>query len=109
MHQFVAPLLQLCGDGLNAGGLFDGSGFDTSSVVIVKLVSRPIRSAVLEGVVIEMFAILFEHFDGGANLGCGWCLHNQMWIAREGLCREFLPMSWAAFVNATVPASPLPN
>jgi len=65
MHQFVAPLLQLCGDGLNAGGLFDGSGFDTSSVVTGLVRLRQFDSRI-GSLVVEMLAKHYQHLDGGA-------------------------------------------
>jgi len=33
LQQFVAPVLQLCGNGLNAGGLFNRSCFDAPGIV----------------------------------------------------------------------------
>ena len=45
LAQLVAPLLQLCGDGFNAGGLFNRSHFNVPGVVVGReAVSRTIRS-----------------------------------------------------------------
>ena len=65
MHQFVAPFLQLCGDGLNAGGLFDDSGFDTSSVVTGLVRLRQFDGRI-GSLVVEMLAKHFQHLNGGA-------------------------------------------
>ena len=84
LQYFVSPLFQLRGDSLNPGGLFDGSDFDVAGVTIAKLRIRELYHGMC-GVFIKPFAEFVEHFNSGADLGSRWCLHNQMWMPREGL------------------------
>jgi len=84
LQQFVTPGLQLRGDRFDACGLFNRPGFNAARLLFVKLGVGRLDHRV-DGVVIDVFAIFFQHLDGGADLGGGWILHNQMF--RCG-CRE---------------------
>ena len=76
LQQFVAPLFQLRGDGPDAGGLFDGCGFDAPGLMITRLRILKVHHGIGRSF-IEPFAKLFQHLDGGVDLSSGWCLHDQ--------------------------------
>lgn len=76
LQQFVTPMLQLRGDCLDAGGLFNCAHFDASGVVSTEWRFRELHHGMF-GVRIETFAESVQHLDGGAQLGGGGCLHNQ--------------------------------
>ncbi len=65
LQQLVAPVLQLRGDGLDAGGLFNRPHFDARGVVSAKLRFRRLHHG-MSGMDVETFAKLCEDFDGGA-------------------------------------------
>ena len=54
---------------------------------------------------VDVFAELCQHFDGGAYLSGGRCLHNQMRMPREGVCARVLVGVLADVCEATVPAA----
>ncbi len=62
LQQFVPPLFQLRGDGLNPGGLFDGSDFNVASVTIAKLRVRELYYRMC-GAFVQPFAELFQNFN----------------------------------------------
>ena len=90
LQQFVPPLFQLRGDGLNPGSLFDGSDFNAAGVTIAKLRVRELYYRMC-GVFVQSFAELFQNFNSGPELGGGWCLHSQTCMPceclRAGNCR----------------------
>ena len=65
LQQLVVPVLQLRGDGLDAGGLFDRPQFNALGVVSAKSRFRQLHHGMF-GVDAETFAMLCEDFDGGA-------------------------------------------
>jgi len=65
LQQLVAPLLQLRGDGFNAGGLFNRADFDASGVVSTEWRFRQLHHGMF-GVGIETLAKFVQHFDGSA-------------------------------------------
>ena len=65
LQQFVAPVLQLRGDGLDAGGLFNRVDFDTPGVMRAEWGFRQLHHGMF-GVGIETLAKFVQHFDGGA-------------------------------------------
>lgn len=83
--QLVAPLLQLRRDGLNTGGLLNGSRFNTSCVLVTEFRIRELSDG-MYAVLIEAFPELLEHFNGSADLGGAWRLHDQICMPREDLC-----------------------
>ncbi len=91
LQQFVAPALQLRGEGLNTADLFNFQHFDSCGAVIAEMCVRQLNDQV-GGILVDVFAKFFEHLDGSANLGGGWCLHNQMFRCgcREMVCVRFL-------------------
>ena len=65
LQQLVAPVLQLRGDGFDAGGLFNRAHFDASGVVSTERRFRQLHHGMF-GVGIETFTEFCENFDGGA-------------------------------------------
>lgn len=90
LQQLVAPVCQLRGDGFNPAHLLDGLDFNAACMVNAVLRFGQLHYGIL-GLFIQPFTELFEHFDGGVDLGSGWCLHNQIRIPQAGwrtsLCR----------------------
>jgi len=84
----VAPLFQLRGDGLNTGCLLNGSRFNASRVLVAAFRVRELSDGMC-AVLIEAFTELLEHFNGDADLGGAWRLHDQMWMPRENLCARW--------------------
>lgn len=82
--EFGAPLLQLSGNGLNAGDLLDAHHFGPISHVSTESGLRQFNDEV-RGVAVDVFAKPFQHLDGGSDLSGRRCVHSQMWIPREGL------------------------
>ena len=65
LQQLVAPVLQLRGDGFNAGGLFNRAHFDAPGVVSIQWRFGQLHHGMFD-VGIETFTELCEDFDGGA-------------------------------------------
>ncbi len=84
LAEFATPLLQLSGHGLNAGDLLDAHHFGPISYVSTESGLRQFNDEIC-GVAIDVFAKPFQHLDGGSDLSGRWCVHNQIWIPREGL------------------------
>jgi hypothetical protein len=84
LAEFVTPLLQLRGHGLNPADLFDAHHLGSRSYMSAESGFRQFNDEV-RGVVIDVFTKTFEHLDGGSNLSGRRCVHNQMWMPREGL------------------------
>jgi len=84
LQQIIAPILQLRGHGLNSGDLFDAHNLCPSCDVIAESGFRQVNDDI-RGVVIDVFAILLQHLDGGSDLSGRRCVHNQMWMPREGM------------------------
>ena len=84
LAEFATPLLQLCSHGLNAGDLLDAYHLRPRSHVSAESGLRQFNDEIC-GVAIDVFAKPFQHLDGGSDLSGRWCVHNQMWIPREGL------------------------
>ena len=105
--QLVAPVLQLRGEGLNAAYLFDFQHFDSCGAVVTEVCVWQLNHQI-GGVVIEVFAKFLEHLDGGANLGCGWSLHNQMFrcgcreMVRARVLADDLDGVWKAIVPVSI-------
>ena len=64
-QQLVSPILELRGDGLDAGDLFNRAHFNAPGVVSTEWRFRQLHHGMF-GVGIETFAEFCEHFDGGA-------------------------------------------
>ena len=84
LQHFIAPVLLLRGDCLDAGDLFSRPHFDAPDVVSTERRFRELHHGMF-GVGMESFAKFIEHFDGGADLSGGGCLHNQIRMPRDGL------------------------
>jgi hypothetical protein len=80
LKQLITPALQLRGDGFDAGGLLDGSGFDVRGIIVAQLSMRQLCHGV-SGVFIDALAKFFQHLDGGTNFVCGGYLHGQLKLA----------------------------
>ncbi len=65
LQQFVAPVLQLRGDGLDAGGLLNRPHFDAPGVVSTEWRFRQLHHGMFS-VRIETLAKFVQHFDGSA-------------------------------------------
>ena len=64
LRQFIAPLFQLRGDGLDSGGLLDGSGLGSRCGVVTQPGIWQLRDRI-GAVVNDTFAEQVQHFDGG--------------------------------------------
>lgn len=84
LAEFVTPLFQLCCHGLNSGDLLDAHHLGPRCYMIAQSRFGQFNDEVC-GVVVDVFAILFQHLDGGSDLCGRGCLHNQMRMPREGL------------------------
>ena len=84
LAEFAAPLLQLRGHGLNAGNLLDAYHLRPRFHVSAESGLRQLNDEIC-CVAIDVFAKPFQHLDGGSDLTDRRCVHNQMWIPREGL------------------------
>jgi hypothetical protein len=84
--QFTVPGLKLSSDGFNLLRLLPRVHCNLSQQQ-----SGPMRTGHLPdgtgSVFFDAFAELLKHFNGGADLDGGGCLHDgcQMWMPREGL------------------------
>lgn len=84
LAEFAAPLLQLRGHGLNAVDLLDAYHLGPRSYVSAESCLWQFNDEI-RGVAVEMFAKPFQHLDGDSDLSGCRCVHNQMWIPREGV------------------------
>ena len=84
LQQIVAPLLQLRRHSLNSGDLFDAHNLGPCGDVFAKSGFRQFNDQV-RCVVVDVLAESFQHLDGSSDLSGCRCLHNQMWMPREGL------------------------
>ena len=84
LQQIVAPLLQLRCYGLNSADLLDVHNLGPRCDVIAESGFRQFDDEVC-GIVVDVFAVLFQHLDGGSDLSGRRCVHNQMWMLREGV------------------------
>ena len=84
LQQIIAPLLQLRCHGLNSSDLLDAHHFGPCRDMLTESGFRQVNDDI-RGVVIDVFAILLQHLDGGSNLSGRRCVHNQMWMPREGV------------------------
>ena len=75
LQQIVAPLLQLRGHGLNSGEVFEVHNLGPRCNMIAESGFRQFNDEVC-GVVIDVFAILLQHLDGGSDLSGRRCVHN---------------------------------
>ena len=75
LQQFVAPGFQLRGDKLDAGGLFNGFGFNLAGVMISQLRFGHFNYRMV-GMGGQSFTESFQHLDGDAQFSGGGCLHN---------------------------------
>jgi hypothetical protein len=67
-----------------ASDLLVGLPFDARGCVVVASCFRRLHR--VEGrVIIYALFELFQHFNGSADLGCGWSSHDQTWMPRECL------------------------
>src|SRR6266480_5624834 len=72
LPQFVSPAFQLGHDGLDASNLFDGLGFDARGIIVsVPRVGQLYHD--VRCMIINPFFEVLQHFDGSAQLPCGWC------------------------------------
>ena len=106
LQQFVSPGFQLRGDRFDACGLFNRPGFNAAWLLFAKLRAGRFDQRV-DGVAIDVFAELFEHLDGGADLGCGWSVHNQMFRCgcRDLACARVLAGVLVGVWEAIAPVS----
>jgi len=65
LRQFIAPFLQLRGDGLDSGGLVDGPGLGSRCEVVTQPGIWQLHDRI-GSVVNDTFAEQVQHFDGGA-------------------------------------------
>ena len=90
LPEFVSPTLELRHDGLDASDLLDGLRFDARGYVVAASRFRRLHRVEGRVIVYALFKLL-QHFDGSADLGCGWRSHNQTWMPceclRVGNCR----------------------
>ena len=84
LQQIVAPLLQLRGHGLYSGDLFDVHNLGPRCNMIAESGLRQFNDEV-RGVAVNVFAEALQHLDGGSDLSGRRCVHNQMWMPREGV------------------------
>ena len=84
LAEFASPLLQLRGHSLNAGDLLDAHHLGPCPDVCAESRFRQFNDEI-RGIAVEMFAKPFQHLDGDSDLSGCRCVHNQMWIPREGL------------------------
>lgn len=84
LAEFVAPLLQLRGHGLNAGDMLDAYQLCPRSNVSAESGFRQFNDEI-RGVAVDVLAKPFQHLYGGSDLSGRRCVHNQVWIPREGL------------------------
>ena len=84
LAEFAAPLLQLRGHGLNAGDLLDAHHLGPRSNVSAESGFRQFNDEIC-GVAVDVLAKPLQHLYGGSDLSGRRCVHNQMWIPREGL------------------------
>ena len=84
LPQFVSPAFQLRHDGLDASNLLDGLGFDARGIIVsVPRVGQLYHD--VRCMIINPFFEVLQHFDGSAQLACGWCSHRQTWMPGECL------------------------
>ncbi len=76
LSEFVPPAFQLRHDGLDASDLLDGLCFDARGCVVAASRFRQLHRVEGRVIVYALFELL-QHFDGSADLGCGWRSHNQ--------------------------------
>ena len=76
LPQNVTPLFQLLRHGLNTADLLYVQGLGPGCDIIAKPCFWQFEKQI-RGVVVDVFAVLFEDVDGGLDLGCGRCLHGQ--------------------------------
>ncbi len=84
LAEFVAPLLQLRGHGLNAGDLLDAHHLGPCPNVRAESRLRQFNDEI-RGVAVDVFAKSSQDLNGDSDLSGCRCVHNQMWIPREGL------------------------
>ncbi|MCZ7639636.1 MAG: hypothetical protein M5U12_28465 [Verrucomicrobia bacterium] len=92
LAEFAAPLLQLSGHGLNACDLLNAHHLGPITYVCAESGFRQFNDKI-RGVAVDVFAKPFQNLDGGSNLSGRRCVHNQMWIPREGLRGKFEAMA----------------
>ena len=82
-QQFIVPVLQLTGDGVDVGGLLNCLCLEARAVVCAKSRFRRLNRC-LSGSGVQLFPELLEDSDGRLDLSWGWCLHIQMRMPQEG-------------------------
>lgn len=75
LEEFIPPVLQLHGDLFNVAGMFDGSGFNVSSILITQFRVWQLRDG-MTGVVLDALAKHLQDFYGGTQFGGRGCLHE---------------------------------
>jgi hypothetical protein len=80
LGEFVPPVFELFGDGLDAACLFDGSHFDLPGVTVAQAGVRQLHHRVC-GVGIDAFTELSQDFDGVVQFSGGRCEHKSEWKA----------------------------
>lgn len=94
LPEFVAPAFQLGHDGLNPSDLLDGLRFDARGCVVAASRFRRLHRVEGRVIVYALFELL-QHFNGSADLGCGWSSHDQTWMPCE--CLRVGDCSWRRF------------
>ena len=77
MQQLVAPVLQLCGQGLNSADLFNFQDLHSCGAVVAKVRVWQLNDQI-GGAAVDVFAEPFKDLDCSTDLGSGWRMHNQI-------------------------------
>ena len=75
--QFAMPRLKLAGDGFDLVGLLHRIDANLTRELAGNSGWRNLPDG-MRGVVVDPFAEFFEHLDGGADLGGGGSLHDEV-------------------------------